>query len=140
MGAFAGPFLSINGELSIDIENPDTGPGESALGALLALSFSPLFHFGPRMLDIVVGPRLGFFADSRTYSSDYTGDDTYSGSGYLAGFQTGAFISLGRIYLGGLLSVTAHKYTESCDNDNCYDPSSDASALWIVGLNGAMMY
>jgi hypothetical protein len=141
-GFYAGQFLSLNGELSIDVLNIDTPSGVSASGAAVGFTFSPLFHFGPPRMDFVVGPRLGFFGTSETYSYDdgYSPDDDYSSTGFLYGFNAGAFFSLGRISLGGLLSVSIHSISSACRNDDCGDPPSGTPALKIVGLSGAMLW
>jgi len=139
-GFYAGQFVSLNGELSIDILNADASSGIDVFEALVGLSFSPLFHFGPPRMDFVVGPRLGFFSDSGTVSYNDGGpDDTYSMSGLLYGINTGAFFSLGRISLGGLMSITAHSVSSMCINDVCGDVSGGTD-FKVFSIDGAMLY
>ena len=138
MGGYLGSHFSLNGELSIDIMNPDADFTE----VLLALSLSPLFHFGPPRLDFVIGPRLGYYVDSMTVSSDGTDyTQTYKGLAY--GFNGGAFVQLGRIWLGGLLSFTLHDPSEYCYSRSGYDEQCDdvdGDAFKVLTLNGAILF
>jgi len=139
-GFFAGQFVSLNAELSIDILNPDTGSGVDATEVLAGLTFSPLFHFGPPRMDFVIGPKIGFFGESMTVSYNDGGpDDEYSASGLVYGINAGAFFSLGRISLGGLMSLSAHSISNACVNSNCGDVSGGTD-FKLLSLSGAMMF
>jgi len=118
MGAMVGPFVSLNGELTIDILNPDTPSGMSVTEVEADLAFSPLFHLSLPGLELVAGPKIGFFAlsGSVSYSSSTYSDTTYSGSGVAYGFNTGVFIPIvGRLAIGGLLGYTVRSFS-SCDS------------------------
>ncbi len=134
-----GPFLSLNGELTIDVLNLDSTAGVSATGAEVDLAFSPLFHIDLPALELVVGPKLGFFAMSATYSESGYPDSTMSGNGLAYGVNAGVFIPLGRIAIGGLLNFTGRSYSSACQNDVCGDASS-GSADKFFGFSGALMY
>ena len=129
-GFNVGQFLSLNGELTVDILNLDGGSGVSASGAMVDFTFSPFFHFNVPGLEFVVGPKLGFFDTSSTYSQSGYQDSTYSGSGLAYGFNAGVFIPLGRIAIGGLINFTGRSYSSYCQNDsytNYYQVCGDAS-------------
>jgi len=135
-GAFAGPFVSLNGEVSLDLLNPGSG---SVTHVMLDLAFSPLFHFGPPRMDFVVGPKLGLFYEGRSYTSSGT-DYSASAYGVVYGINAGAFFSLGRISIGGLLSYSIHSYSSACDyNGTCGDATGFAD-FNVFALTGAMMY
>jgi hypothetical protein len=142
LGGYLGSHFSLNGELSIDFLNPDTSV--DVTNVLLNIGLSPLFHFGPPRLDIVFGPRLGYFVDSMSYSGG-SQDITQSVKGFAYGFNTGAFFQLGRIWLGGLLSLTLHDPSEYCVSDystgydeECRD--ADGDAFKLMTLNGAILF
>ena len=127
-------FLSLNGEMTIDVLNFKTGSGVSASGAQVDFSFSPLFHFSAPMLEFVVGPKLGSFYMSETVSEAGTMDSTYSGEGISYGFNVGVFIPIGRIAIGGLLSYTGREF-ESCADCSLYGGTDN-----FFGLTGAILY
>lgn len=149
LGFFAGPFVSLNAELSIDILNPDTDSGASVSSTLANFSFSPLAHFGPPNVDFVIGPRFGFYGRSYTTTVSYSGvtqEAKYSDTGFAYGFNIGAFVSLGSVWLGGLLSLTTHKPSQYCETSSrtnnrelCSDVS-DASSFELFTLNGALLF
>jgi hypothetical protein len=136
-GLNVGPFLSLNGELTIDLLNMNTVPGVSATGAEVDFTFSPLFHFDIPGLEFVVGPKLGFFDYSATQSQSGYSDVTYSGSGLAYGVNAGVFVPLGRIAIGGLLNYTSRHFSNSnaCDTDYCTTGTDK-----FFGFSGALMY
>jgi hypothetical protein len=145
-GGHVGRFLSLNGEMTIDILNYDTGSGVSATAASVDLAFSPFFHFGTPQLEFVVGPKLGFFATTVTFSESGYQDSTYSGSGLAYGFNAGVFIPLGRIAIGGLFNFTGRGYSRWCINDSstnysqvCTDNPGGPDDKFI-GFSGALLY
>ncbi len=138
-GFNASPFLSLNGELTIDVLNLDSSMGTSASGAEVDFAFSPLFHIDLPALELVVGPKLGFFAMSATFSESGYPDTTLSGSGLAYGFNAGVFIPLGHIAIGGLFNFTGRSYFSSCLNDVCGDASGGSDDKFF-GFSGALMY
>ena len=103
-------------------------------------AFSPLYHLALPQLEIVVGPKLGFFGASS--SVDYGGSTyTGSGSGVAYGLNAGVFFPLGNIAIGGLLNVTVRSFS-SCDNTN--SNSSDYCITGpdqkTLGFSGAMIF
>jgi hypothetical protein len=138
-GFNVGPFLSLNGELTIDILNIDTSSAGSATAAEVDFTFSPLFHVSLPQIELVVGPKLGFFGMSSTYSQSGYSDSTSSGSGLAYGFNAGVFVPLGRIAIGGLLNFTGRSYSSYCQNDICGDVSGGSDDKFF-GFSGALMY
>jgi hypothetical protein len=133
------PFLSLNGELTIDILNPKVGSA-----AIVDLTFSPLFHFGLPQVQFVAGPKIGFFGYS--WSGSSSGYDlSASGSGIAYGVNAGVFVPLGRLAIGGLINFTSHHFTSACENDyttgyveDCsYSKPPDAN---FFGITGALLY
>jgi hypothetical protein len=65
LGVHIGPFLSLNGELGVDIMNPNAGEDYNGTAdrteAFFDFTLSPLFHFGVPSVDFVVGPKIGWF-------------------------------------------------------------------------------
>jgi hypothetical protein len=145
-GWHVGRFLSLNGEMTIDILNFDTGPGVSATAAAVDLTFSPFFHFGLPQVEFVVGPKFGFFGKSVTLSESGSQDSTYSGGGLVYGFNAGVFIPLGRIAIGGLFNFTGRSYSSWCSNDSSTNYSqvctTDRSGPddKFIGFSGALLY
>ncbi len=109
LGGHIGPSFSLNGEMSIDVMNPNGSGSE----VLVDFTFSPLFHFGFPYVEFVVGPKLGFFADAGSIGDSYYGGTTdFNGFGVAYGFTAGAFFPLGRMAIGGLLNFTGHSFSE----------------------------
>jgi hypothetical protein len=143
LGGHIGPFFSINGELTLDVMNPDTGSsGIDVTQVFVDLTLSPLFHFGVPYVEFVVGPKLGmfFYGASETYPSSYgyynsSGD--YTGYGLAYGFTAGAFFPLGRIALGALLNFTGRSPSEICftpsgGSEECNDSPSGSDLKEIT--------
>jgi hypothetical protein len=143
------PFLSLNGELNIDILINDvpSGSDNGVSEGVIDFTFSPLFHFGPSHVVFVAGPKIGYFGYWRTISGgSYYYDENYSGSGIAYGFNFGAFFPLGRIALGGLFNYTGHSWSSYCENDAttgdvdyCWD-TSKSTDLHILGFTAAMLF
>lgn len=113
-GFYVGSHVSINGEFSLDVLNP-SGAGTTD-EALLGFSFSPLIHFGSARVEFAVGPRLGYFLHPGSDSSN----TDFSDSGLLYGLNVGAFFLPFRGFqFGGLLSLSAHRTQNVCQNDIC---------------------
>jgi hypothetical protein len=141
-GWHVGPSVSLNGEFNIDVMNIKNSSSTDTNPSLVFVdfAFSPLFHIALPQLEIVVGPKLGFFGASSSY--DYAGSTyTGSGSGVTYGLNTGVFFPLGNIAIGGLLNYTVRSFS-SCNNtsgstaDYCITGPDEK----IFGLSGAMIF
>ena len=143
LGGHIGPLFSLNGELGIDIMNPDTKgySDHSVTEVFLDFTLSPFFHFGVPYVEFVLGPKIGLFAwlGSTTYSN--TSAD-FSGYGLVYGFTAGAFFPIGRMAIGGILSYTGRKFLEdSCSisgGGHCYDYYSTVDTQ-LISFSVALM-
>jgi hypothetical protein len=143
-----GPSLSLNGEMTIDIMNPDWGGSSGDVTeAYVDFAFSPLFHFGTPQLEFVVGPKLGFFGEAANVSYASGPDDKYSGSGLVYGLNAGVFVPVGNMAIGGLFSFTGHSYSKMCTNDSttgyvdlCGDASGTVAGSKVIAFTGALLY
>ena len=142
-GWHVGPSISLNGEFNIDVLNAKSVSGYSSpTDVNVDFAFSPLYHIVLPQLEIVVGPKLGLFAESMSYKDDYYNTSyTGSGSGLAYGLNAGVFIPLGNIAIGGLFNLTVRSYS-SCDNSSTSDSDfcitgPDAKTL---GFTGAMIF
>ena len=160
MGGLAGwhltPRFSINGEFTLDFMDGDMDssmlkPHEHYLDFVL----SPLFHFWSHK--IVVGPKLGWFTNHRSYSDSdsaalrewwsehgtragYAGPilEAHSGQGLLFGINAGGFIPLGRLAIGLLASANfRHFTTVDCGPYGCV---GDYGLVTIMSLSVAALF
>jgi hypothetical protein len=142
-GWHMGTALSLNGEFNIDVMNVKTISGyNNPTDVTVDFAFSPLYHVALPQLEIVVGPKLGFFGESMTYKEDYYGTSySGSGSGFAYGLNAGVFIPLGNIALGGLLNLTIRNYSSCSTSSNSdSDFCIDGPDVKIFGFSGAMIF
>ena len=150
LGFYASPIVSLNAELSIDVLNPNSDSFDpDSTGARVVFSFSPLIHVPAGNIELVIGPKLGFWASAITLSdagSAFTGLDSISASGYLVGLNAGLFARVGRIGVGGLLSIEGGYPTNICETDNfgnqiCGDPAGNQKdADKVISVTGAVLF
>jgi hypothetical protein len=146
LGGRLNPQVSINGELTLDFLNPSNVPaGVDTSAAEIDFSFSPLLHVPAGGIELVVGPKLGFWGGGATQT--FAGQTTsFRFGGVLAGLNGGLFFSLSpTTQIGGLLSLTVRKYnnncstqpgqSEVCDPDNLL-PDADK----VLGITGALLF
>jgi hypothetical protein len=158
LGGLAGwhvtPWISINAEFALDLMDGD--PDASMLKPhehYLDFVLSPLLHlqFGR----IVVGPRLGWFTNNRSYSDSdsasrqcmsATGSrsdcsepslEAHNGQGLLFGLNAGGFVPFGRMTIGMLASASfRHFMTVDCGPYGC---GGDYRLVTVVNLSLAAM-
>jgi hypothetical protein len=109
-------WLSLNGELTIDVSDIPHGSQEAS-EYYLDLAFSPLAHLVWGPVELVAGPKVGFFRSKTSVSSSNAGVSGESSSlwGIAAGLNAGAFVPVsGVVEIGGLLSVEARDAREYC--------------------------
>lgn len=142
-GAFLLPELSLNGELMLDILNPnsDTYAAQANLtGLRVVVAASPLYHLVNPGIEIVIGPKLGV---SATSFSDNVGDSA-SQHGYILGFNLGAFFKLASMGAGALLTFEDGVPTENCYRTSGYveqcGSTSNAPSDKVLSLTGALMF
>jgi hypothetical protein len=145
LGARIGSMFSINGELTLDTINvKNLAPGESFSSFNLVLTASPLFHVREGPVEVVLGPKFGFFgyAVSDTPAGGDTGNG--HGGGYVIGVNAGTFVAVSRsISLGGLVSFESQSYRQTCFTppgapESCRGSPGPADP--VVGITGAMLF
>lgn len=145
LGGLAGwyltPRFSIDGEFTLDLMDGDTDssilkPHEHYLDFVL----SPLFHF--RSGEILIGPKLGWFTNSRSVSNDsFTPGpilEAHTGQGILFGINAGGFVPFGKLAIGLLASADfRHFTTVDCGPHEC---AGDYSLVTVVSLSVAALF
>ena len=142
LGGLAGwhvtPRFSINGEFTLDLMDGDTDasilrPHEHYLDFVL----SPLLHF--RSGKVILGPKLGWFTNSRSTSGSVVYRnvgptvEARNGQGFLFGVNAGIFIPFHKLALGILASANfRHFTTVDCGPYGC---AGDYSLVTIMSLS-----
>jgi len=130
--------LSLNLELTHDSLKPRLSQNDYALeNVAMDFSFSPLYHLplGYANLDIVTGPKLGFFNKFASSWSD----------GWLVGANVGVLVVMGGAALGVLFSYTGRHYSSLCpagsadSGGDCLDQMRSIM-LQTVSLNGVILF
>src|SRR5204862_5314159 len=116
LGFRIGDYVSINGELTIDVLNPAHLPaGDSYSEENATIGLSPLVAFPAGAIELAFGPKLAIWGadyaqDSRTRGA---GDGSYTG--FDVGANGAGFAQVGRkLWLGGLASFDVRTYGHSC--------------------------
>jgi hypothetical protein len=141
LGGHLSPTLSLNGELTIDVLNPEGVPsGADVTAVMVDLLFSPLFHFRSDAFEGFIGPKLGAFGFSM--SASYLGD-SFEGTarGFAYGMNAGFGIPVGNMAIGGLFSYVGRHATQACtkllgEPEECDDSpgGDDAHTIAFAGL------
>jgi hypothetical protein len=133
------PFLSLNLELTFDWLNPKYADYDTT-EIMYSFSFSPLFHFRFPQLELVAGPKFGYFGHYVSFDQTYDTSSDFTESGYAYGINLGIFFPLGRLSIGGLLNYTGHHVTSSCNVYNeCADVYNGADYN-LLGFSLALLY
>ena len=142
LGGRVSDIFSANGELTIDIMNPDVPEGTSVSEAMVHMTFSPLFHARTTNAEIVLGPKLGLWALSG-HASTYGASVDFEQQGWTIGGNAGVFFPVGggTTSLGMLLSYANLQLTRSCATTGVYgqqcseaDGSADVFGLTFAAL------
>ena len=149
LGVHIGPFLSLNGELGVDIMNPDAGETYNGTAdraeASRDFTLSPLFHFGVPNVEFAVGPKIGWFtfAGSSRQSDAGRGPSytlEYDGHGMGYGVNAGAFVPIGRMALGGIISFTGHSFSGfHCSNSDGLACTARPIATKLISFSVAIL-
>ena len=150
------PRFSINGEFTLDLMDAQTDTDIlTPLEHYLDFVLSPLLHF--RSGKIVIGPKLGWFTNNRSFSDSdsaglraweaengtlegYTGPlpEAHSGQGFVLGLNAGGFAPVGTLQVGLLASASfRHFTTVDCGAYGC---SGDYGLLTILSLSLAALF
>jgi hypothetical protein len=143
LGWHVNRLLSMNAEFTLDFLNPK-GVSSDVSDIALDVSFSPLFHLplGRGNLELIVGPKIGFFDEDESFTAS-TGDSyDNSYSGVMFGVNVGLLAGVGNIAIGGLFSYTGRYYSSWCQTiDGLDNGCTDTSGTFhTVSLNGVVLF
>jgi hypothetical protein len=146
VGGRIGEMFSINGEFGIDGLNPDNVPtGVDVTAVSVDVTLSPLVHVRTGAIELVAGPKLGFWgARSEAKSSASGATASASGNGNLIGLNAGLFANVSNgMAIGGLLSFDVRFPGHFCfQNPGMAEMCGDAtgSAAKVLGITGAALF
>jgi hypothetical protein len=106
--------LSLSGEVAFDWLNPEPASGASAFGVEVMVAASPLYHVPIGKLELVVGPKLGYWVG---FAESTLGDRTTDArvDGVALGGNLGLFGPITRaISIGGLAALDVRTVRETC--------------------------
>jgi hypothetical protein len=114
---FGGRFAqnwSVNGEVVLDVLNPNSIPGQDRSGWNGDFAIAPLYHYPLAKVEMIAGPSVGtFFVLGREKTSAFSA--TTWGYGWTIGANAGAFVPLrDRKSLGVLINFILHEPLKSC--------------------------
>jgi hypothetical protein len=106
--------LSLSGEVAFDWLNPEPASGASAFGIEVMVAASPLYHVAIGKLELVVGPKLGYWAGfAESTLADRTTDARVDG--VALGGNLGIFGPLTRaLSIGALAALDVRTVRETC--------------------------
>jgi hypothetical protein len=150
LGALVGCHLSrrfsLNGELNIEAVDADTDASFWRPHELMVdLTASPLVHL--RSSQVVVGPKVGWFGDTRS-DSGLSGH----GQGLVLGLNAGLFLPWHGVLVGGLVSAVVRHFISftcngdpstadtSCNNSGYGYYTSRSSNVETVDFSAALLY
>jgi hypothetical protein len=145
VGAHINKTYSLNGELTLDLLNPNAQAGVDESAVELDFAFSPLVHISLGALELVFGPKLGIWGGAASASSDGL-TATASEHGWLIGANVGLFTTLltRAAALGGLLSFVARDPTEVCTTAPGETSQCTSSHLGpadkVIGVTAAALF
>jgi hypothetical protein len=120
LGGRVNDLFSVNGEVIADVLNFNTPPGVSASETITALAGSPLFHLTTPSVDLVVGPKFGFWYLSGHASNGLDRADV-TGHGWTLGLNLGVFFPVSdSASLGMLFSFATLEPMELCGTRTSY--------------------
>ena len=134
--------LSLNADLTVDVSNVGIA-GSGFREYSIAFAFAPLLQIPARLLEIVVGPKVGLFVLNTEFSSgDVRGRDHQPG--VVFGIDTGVFLPVSpTTSMGVLLAFELRRANNVCQNtfEGGLCASGAASSLAsIVGLTVAVLF
>jgi len=144
-GWYALPWVSVNGELTVDIVNTDDPGGYWVTGGTrTAIALSPFLHIPVSAggdVEAAIGPKLGF----RWTKISSQSFEVFRANGYIAGVNAGVFVRGGAVMLGGLASFELSKADEICREPDastmtCTPFVSGASAEKLVSVSGSVLF
>jgi hypothetical protein len=146
VGARIGNRFSLNGELTIDVANVENAPtGTAASRRDFDLALSPLIHLGARRVEVVVGPKLGFWSGNLELTSAGQTVNSVSARGLVGGLKLGVFVPVAQgVSLGGMLSFDVKTIDRTCatpvgQTEIC-DSSPNLAAGKVLGFSAAALF
>ena len=141
VGLHVTPWISANGELTVDFMNTDDQAGYWVSGGRrFVLAFSPLFHLAASNsgnIEVALGPKLGMRYLSMTSHST----ETFSAKGYLGGLNAGVFVrGGGTVMLGGLVSFELSRTSEACNGDYCGADTTGVPFERVASVSGSILF
>jgi hypothetical protein len=135
--------FSANAEIIGDVINIDTPVGASASEYIGAVTVSPLFHFPTPGLDLVLGPKLGFWVLTASAADSYQSIDL-TVRGWTLGLNFGMFFPVtDTTSLGMLLSYATLEPTHGCITRRGYGEvcgTADLTDAQLLGLSFAALF
>jgi hypothetical protein len=140
IGVHATPWISVNGELTVDFMNTDDMYGYWVTGGRrFVLALSPLAHLAASSsgnIEVAVGPKLGMrFLSMTSHSSA-----TFSARGYLVGLNAGVFVRGGTVMLGGLVSFELSRTSEACNDNYCGIDTTSVPFERVASVSGSVLF
>jgi hypothetical protein len=107
----------LNGEVTYDKSWIQSLEGDDPSEAFVDFALSPLVHWSHGRAQLALGPEIGYFTSSETYTSMATGTRVAaSSSGLVVGLNAGVFAGVnGYVSLGGMLSLEV-RHTAGVDD------------------------
>jgi hypothetical protein len=134
--------LSLNADLTVDISNAGRAGGAFREYSI-ALSFAPMLQLPARLLEIVVGPKVGLFILNTETTS---GGGRFGGTqpGVVFGIDAGVFLSVSpTTSMGVLLAFEFRQANDACETTFqvglCASGAASGLAS-IVGLTAAVLF
>jgi hypothetical protein len=117
IGTHVSPTVSLNVEIARNFLSPHPPPGstDNLSGGDVTIAFSPLFHAAAGPVDIVAGPKLGFWSLTVNDSSGQLGTDQAFENGWTFGLNLGFFVGTGdAVAIGAMFAYQIDLLTQSC--------------------------
>lgn len=105
---------SMNGEVVLDVLNPNSIPGEDVSGWNGDLALAPLYHYPLAQVELVAGPTVGTYFQLGRLKNSVMSETIWS-YGWTIGLNAGAFVPLhNRKALGVLFNFILHEPLKAC--------------------------
>jgi hypothetical protein len=147
VGMHVTPWISVNGEFTVDFMNTDDQYGYWVTGGRrFVLALSPLVHLAASSsgsVEAAIGPKLGMrFLSMTSHSSE-----VFSARGYMVGLNAGVFVRGGTVMLGGLVSFELSRTSQACRDQNysegsgtCGTDTSSVPFERVASVSGSILF
>ena len=137
---FGGRFAqnwSVNGEIVLDVLNPDSMPGLDTSGWNGDIAVAPLYHYPLAQVELVAGPTVGAFFQLGRLKNTSMSETTWA-YGWTIGANAGAFVPLhDRKALGVLFNLILHEPLKSCFDSGmevCFTNGLSSQTMFGISL------